>query len=61
MKKNILLILAIALSVLSAEAQIEKLAGPRVGITMVTPGLLANILKKDVNFYKYPRVTISIE
>ena len=49
--KNILLILAIALSVLSADAQIEKLAGPRIGITMVTPGLLANILKKDVSLF----------
>jgi len=49
--KKTLLTLVIALSVLSAGAQIQKLAGPRVGITMVEPGLLANILKKDVSFF----------
>jgi len=49
--KKTLLTLVIALAVLSADAQIEKLAGPRVGITMVTPGLLANILKKDASFF----------
>ena len=49
--KKTLLTLVIALSVLSADAQIEKLAGPRVGITMVQSGLLANILKKDVSLF----------
>jgi hypothetical protein len=51
MKKVNIIILVIALSVLSADAQIEKLAGPRVGMTMVQSGLLANILKKDVSFF----------
>ena len=50
MKKTILTFF-ISLSILSVDAQIEKLAGPRVGITMVTPGLLANILKKDVSLF----------
>lgn len=50
MKKSILT-LVLALCMLSANAQIEQLAGPRVGITMVSPGLLANILKKDVSFF----------
>jgi len=49
--KKTLLTLVIGLGMLSANAQVEKLAGPRVGITMVTPGLLANILKKDVSFF----------
>ena len=50
--KKIIYTLSIVLGLgLSANAQIEKLAGPRVGITMVTPGLLANILKKDVSFF----------
>ena len=49
--KKTLLTLVIALSVLSAGAQIQKLAGPRVGMTMVQSGLLANILKKDVSFF----------
>jgi hypothetical protein len=49
--KKTLLILVIALSILSADAQISKLEGPRIGITMVQPGLLANILKKDVGLF----------
>ena len=51
--KKTLLTLVIALSVLSAGAQIQKLAGPRVGITMVQPGLLANILKKDAAIFRW--------
>ena len=50
MKKTILT-LVIALGILSTNAQVQKLAGPRVGMTMVQSGLLANILKKDVSFF----------
>jgi len=50
MNKTILT-LVLALGMLSVEAQIEKLAGPKVGITMVQSGLLANILKKDVGSF----------
>ena len=50
MKKQILLI-SLSLIVLSVDAQIQQLAGPRIGITAVTPGLLANVLRKDVNFF----------
>ena len=50
MKKTILT-LVIALGVLVADAQIEKLAGPRVGITMVSAGSLASILRKDVPLF----------
>ncbi len=49
--KKTLLTLVIALAVLSADAQIEKLAGPRVGITMISAGSLASILRKDVGFW----------
>ena len=49
--KKIILILVIALAVLSVDAQIEKLAGPRVGITMISAGSLASILRKDVPLF----------
>jgi len=50
--KKIIYTLSIVLGLgLSANAQIEKLAGPRIGLTMVQSGLLANILKKDVGFF----------
>jgi hypothetical protein len=49
MKKTILT-LVITLAVLSADAQIEKLAGPRVGITMITSGSLASVIRRDVPF-----------
>jgi hypothetical protein len=50
MKKTILT-LVITLAVLSADAQIEKLAGPRVGITMITSGSLASGIRRDVPFF----------
>ena len=36
---------------LSAEAQIEKLAGPRVGVTMITPGSFSSIIRGDVSMF----------
>ena len=50
MKKTITIIL-LSVSILSVEAQIEKLAGPKVGITMVQSGSLASILRKDVSMF----------
>ena len=50
MKKTITIIL-LSLSILSVEAQIEKLTGPKVGITMVQSGALASILRKDVGMF----------
>jgi hypothetical protein len=41
----------LSITLLSAEAQIEKLAGPRVGVTMITPGSLASIIRGDVPFF----------
>jgi len=49
--KKLLFTMVLGLGILTSNAQIQKLAGPRIGITMVTPGLLANILKKDVSFF----------
>jgi hypothetical protein len=49
--KKTLLTLVIALAVLSADAQIEKLAGPRVGVTMITSGSLASLVRGDAPFF----------
>jgi len=50
MKKTITIIL-FSISILSVEAQIDKLAGPKVGVTMVQSGSLASILRKDVSMF----------
>ena len=49
--KNTISIFFLSLSILSAEAQIEKLSGPKIGITMVQSGSLASILRKDVSMF----------
>jgi hypothetical protein len=49
--KKIITIILLSFSVLSVEAQIVKLAGPKVGITMVQSGSLASILRKDVSMF----------
>ena len=49
--KKIITTIVLCLALLSVNAQIQQLAGPRVGMTMVQSGLLANILKKDVSFF----------
>ena len=49
--KKIITTLLLSVSILSVDAQVDKLAGPRVGVTMVQAGLLANILKKDVPIF----------
>ena len=51
MKKNTFLTILTFLICFSANAQIQHLAGPRIGLTAVEPGLLANILRKDVKFF----------
>ena len=48
--KRIFTTILLSVTLLSAEAQIEKLAGPRVGVTMITPGSLASIIRGDVSF-----------
>jgi len=49
--KKIITIVLLSVSVLSADAQVDKLAGPRVGVTMVQAGSLASILRKDVSLF----------
>jgi hypothetical protein len=49
--KRIFTTILLSVTLLSAEAQIEKLAGPRVGVTMITPGSLASVIRGDVPFF----------
>ena len=49
--KRIFTAILLSITLLSAEAQIEKLAGPRVGVTMITSGSLASIIRGDVPFF----------
>ena len=48
--KKILLTLALGLGLLTANAQVEKLAGPRVGFTYVTAGPIADFLHDGFDF-----------
>ena len=49
--KRIFTTFILSIILLSADAQIEKLAGPKVGITMVSAGSLASIIRGDVPFF----------
>ena len=49
--KKIITTLLLSVSILSVDAQVDKLAGPRVGVTMVQAGSLASILRKDVPLF----------
>jgi hypothetical protein len=49
--KRIFTTILLSVSILSVDAQVDKLAGPRVGITMVQAGSLASILRKDVRLF----------
>jgi len=48
--KRILLTLALGLGLLTANAQIEKLAGPRLGFTFISPGPIADFLHDGFDF-----------
>jgi len=48
--KRILLTLALGLGLLTANAQIEKLAGPRIGMTLITAGPVADFLHEGFDF-----------
>tara|TARA_B100001778_G_scaffold322353_1_gene314621 strand:- start:442 stop:1017 length:576 start_codon:yes stop_codon:yes gene_type:complete len=48
--KKILLTLALGLGLLTANAQIEKLAGPRVGLTFIGAGPVADFLHEGFDF-----------
>ena len=49
--KKIITIILFSIFILIVEAQIDKLAGPKVGVTMVQSGSLASILRKDVSMF----------
>ena len=49
--KRIITTVLLSVSILSVDAQVDKLAGPRVGVTMVQAGSLASILRKDVSLF----------
>ncbi len=49
--KELVLILVFAFGVLFANAQIEKLEGPRVGVTMISSGSLASLVRGDISFF----------
>ena len=48
--KRILLTLALGLGLLTANAQIEKLAGPRVGFTYISAGPIADFIHDGFDF-----------
>jgi len=48
--KKILLTLALGLGLLTANAQIEKLAGPRIGLTFIGAGPVADFLHEGFDF-----------
>ena len=48
--KRILLTIALGLGLLTSNAQVEKLAGPRVGFTYVTAGPIADFLHDGFDF-----------
>ena len=49
--KRIFTTILMSITLLSTEAQIQKLAGPRVGVTMITPGSLSSIIRGDVSMF----------
>ncbi len=48
--KKLIMTIALGLVFLTANAQIEKLAGPRIGVTLVTAGPVADFLHEGVDF-----------
>ena len=49
--KKIITTVLLSVSILSVDAQVDRLAGPRVGVTMVQAGSLASILRKDIPLF----------
>jgi hypothetical protein len=49
--KRIIITIILSVALLSVDAQVKKLAGPRIGVTMVSAGSLASILRKDVEIF----------
>ena len=48
--KKIILTIALGLMIISVNAQVQKLAGPRVGLTMITAGTAADFFHNGFDF-----------
>ena len=48
--KKVLLTLVLGLGLLTASAQIQQLAGPRIGMTFITEGSTADFLHKGIDY-----------
>ena len=48
--KKIVFTIALGLGLLTANAQIQKLAGPRIGLTMITAGSTADFIHKGFDY-----------
>jgi hypothetical protein len=51
--KKVLLTLVLGLGLLTASAQIQQLAGPRIGMTFITAGSTADFLHKGFDYVQY--------
>jgi hypothetical protein len=51
--KKVLLTLVLGLGLLTASAQIQQLAGPRIGMTLITAGSTADFLHKGFDYVQY--------
>ena len=51
--KKILLTLVLGLGLLTASAQIQQLAGPRIGMTLITAGSTADFFHKGFDYVQY--------
>jgi hypothetical protein len=48
--KKLVFTIVLGLGLLTANAQIEKLAGPRIGVTLITPGSTADFIHEGFDF-----------
>ena len=48
--KKIILTITLGLMIISVNAQIQKLAGPRIGMTFITEGSTADFLHKGFDY-----------
>ena len=48
--KKIVFTIALGLVLLTASAQIQKLAGPRIGVTFITQGSTADFIHKGFDY-----------
>jgi len=51
--KKVLLTLVLGLGLLTASAQIQQLAGPRIGMTLITAGSTADFFHKGSDYVEY--------